>query len=178
MKTKDREKLLKIVAIGAVIFLIGDQFVLKPLMARWDETAEKIETLRDKYEKGQNLVDRERSYSRAWRIMQRDALDSNKPAAEQNVLESLEEWKKQSKIKLTGLQPQWREHDDRYQTYGIRLSAEGNIQECASFIHLIESAPIAVKIEEIELVSKVKDGSSLGLNLFFTGLQLGKSLQQ
>lgn len=178
MKIKNRETLLKLVAVLAVIILVGDQFVLQPLLAKWNETAEEIRTLEEKYNKGQSLVDRERSYRRSWRILQRDDLNENRSAAEQVVLEAVQKWREESRVKSSGSKPQWKEFDERYQTYNLRLSVEGSIREIAKFIHIVESDPLPMKVEELEIAARDKSGEDLSLSIHISGIQLGKSLQQ
>lgn len=178
MRIKNRENLLKIVAIACVVFLVGDQFVLSPLLAKWKATSEEIATLRQKYENGENLVGRERALRRAWRIYQRDDLNAVSSIAEQNIYQAEEYWKNESGVNITATKPQWTEYDERYETYSLRMAVNGSLEECIKFIHLIESDPLPIRIEELELAARDKNGQEIGLTLHLTGLKLGKSLQQ
>lgn len=176
MKSKNRENLLKLAAGAAVIILLGDSIVLQPLAAKWKDTGDQIADLREKYERGSQLTQRERNLQRSWRVYQRDDLDDNKSLAENQVLRAMENWMVDSGIKLTAIKPQWQNYDDRYNTYSIRLTADGSMQQCVSFIHKIENDPLPVKVEEVEFASRDKDGSNIALTLHISGIQLGKSL--
>ncbi|MCD8534022.1 MAG: hypothetical protein LR011_04205 [Verrucomicrobia bacterium] len=176
MKIKQREALLKMVAIATVVLLVGDSFVLQPLTAKWKETGQEIRDLRGKIQRGENILNRERTIQRAWRIYQRDDLDQVNPEAENQVLKSLENWMDQSRIKLTAVKPQWQNFDDRYNTFSLRLAAEGSLDQCVDFVHKIENDPLPVRIEEIEFSARDKDGETISLSLNISGLQLGKKL--
>jgi hypothetical protein len=178
MKTRDRENLLKLTAIVAVALLAGDSLVIQPLSARWKETSDQITELREKLERGTQLVDRERSIRRSWRIFQRDDLDENRSLAENQVLKAMETWMADSGIRLTAAKPQWQDFDNRFSTYNIRLTAEGDIRQCVTFVHLIEKDPLPVRVEEIEYASRDKDGKNLAITMSISGVQFGENLQQ
>ncbi len=178
MQIKNREAFLKIIAISCVVILVGDQLIVGPLMSKWRETADQISTLRQKYDNGQSLVDRERALRRAWRIYQRDDLNDVESLAEQNIYKAEEYWKKESGVSSSGTKPQWTNYDDRFATYSLRMAINGSLQECIKFIHLIESDPLPIRIEEMELAARDKSGQEIGLTLHLTGLKLGKSLQK
>ena len=45
MNNANREKILLITALVAIVILFGDKFVLGPLLASWDDRAYRIEEL-------------------------------------------------------------------------------------------------------------------------------------
>ena len=61
-----REKLLPIFAILAVAILAGDRLVLVPLVNSWQTRAAKITELEGNVGNGNDLLPREKSYTKKW----------------------------------------------------------------------------------------------------------------
>ena len=112
-----------------------------------------------------------------WRTYLHDNLNSINSIAEDAVLRAIENWTDDSGILLTSIKPQWRNHDDRYQTYDVRLVAEGTMREAVEFVHAIESDELPLKNEQLELASREKTGKLISVSVHFTGLQIGEALQ-
>ncbi|MCH2593001.1 MAG: hypothetical protein MKZ85_08315 [Pedosphaera sp.] len=173
-----REKLLLSVALLAVAILIGDRLVLGPLVNSWKIRNDKIEKLERDIDKGETLLPRLSATMKKWRTYFRDNLNSTNTIAEDEVLRAIENWTGDSGILLTSIKPQWQNHDDRYQTYDVRLVAEGTMQEAVEFVHAIESDELPLKIEQLELASREKTGKLVSVSVHFTGLQLGEALEE
>ena len=172
-----REKLLLTVALLAVAILIGDRLVLGPLVDSWQARKKEIEKLEENINKGNKLLPREEATMKKWRTYLRDNLNNTNSIAEDEVLRAIEKWTGDSGVLLTSIKPQWQNHDDRYQTYDVRLVAEGTMQEAVEFVHAIESDELPLKIEQLELASREKTGQLINVSIHFTGLQLEKALQ-
>ena len=61
---KNREKILKIAAAMVVGLFLLDRMVISPATARWKEQGGRIATLREKVQRGRQLLERERSSRR------------------------------------------------------------------------------------------------------------------
>ena len=112
-----------------------------------------------------------------WRTYWEANLNSTNSIAQAQVLRAIENWTDDSEISVQLDKGEWRNHEDRYQTYDVRLVAEGTMQEAVEFIHAIESDKLPLKIEQLELVSREKTGKLISVSVHFTGLQLGEALQ-
>ena len=93
------------------------------------------------------------------------------------VLRARVNWTGDSGISFQSEKGEWRNHDDRYQTYDVRLVAEGTMREVVEFVHAIESDALPLKIEQLELASREKTGQLISVSVHFTGLQIGEALQ-
>ena len=185
-----REKLLPIFALLAVAILAGDRLVLGPLVNSWQTRAAKIIELEGNVGNGNDLLPREKSYTKKWEQYWEGNLNSTNSVAEDEVLRAIENWTGDSGILLTSVKPQWQNHEYEflgkeiaenktysYKTYDVRLVAEGTMQESIEFVHAIESCDLPLKIEQLELASREKTGKLVSVSVHFTGLQLGEALR-
>ena len=176
-----REKLLLTIALFAVAILAGDRLVLGPLVNSWQTRAAKIIEFERNVANGDELLLREKSYTKKWERYWGGNLNSTNSVAEDGVLRAIENWTGDSGILLTSVKPQWHNHEYEflgkeiaenktysYKTYDVRLVAEGTMQEAVEFVH---------EIERLELASREKTGKLISVSVHFTGLQLGKDLQ-
>ena len=186
-----REKLLPIFALLAVAILAGDRLVLGPLVNSWQTRAAKIIELEGNVGNGNDLLPREKSYTKKWEQYWEGNLNSTNSVAEDEVLRAIENWTGDSGILLTSVKPQWQNHEYEflgkeiaenktysYKTYDVRLVAEGTMQEAVEFVHAIESDELPLKIEQLELASREKTGKLVSVSVHFTGLQLGEALEE
>ena len=164
--------------------------MLGPLINSWQTRAANIIQLERNVDYGNDLLPREKSYTKKWEQYWEGNLNSTNSVAEDEVLRAIENWTGDSGILLTSVKPQWQNHEYEflgkeiaenktysYKTYDVRLVAEGTMQEAVEFVHAIESDGLPLKIEQLELVSREKTGKLISVSVHFTGLQLGEALQ-
>jgi hypothetical protein len=128
--------------------------------------------LRKKVDDGRHLLDRGPALRRRWDQWRSETLPNNTSAAEQQVISSLDYWAQDSRVAITSITPQWKQDSDDYKTYDCRLEAFGTLQTLTQFLYDMESDPMALKLESIELGSRDKDGQQLTLGLSLSGLVL------
>lgn len=178
MGIKNRQQLLVILAGLAVVFLLGDNFVLTPLTKAWKDRSDRIAELRKKVAQGRVLLDREASIHGRWDHMRTNTLPSNVSAAETQVLRSFDRWSRESRIGVTSLKPQWKRAGEDYTTLEYRCDAFGNIQAVLRFLYDIEKDPMGIRIESVELTSRDNNGEQLSLSLQVSGLLLSSEEPQ
>jgi len=172
MNTAQREKWLVNLAIAAVVLLFGDRFVLGPLTTTWKERKERIEQLDQQVVRGQALMDRESAIRRKWLEMWQTAIPRTKSVSENQVLQSVDRWAQESRISFTSIKPTWRVSDQGHQLLECRANGFGDLGEIMHFVHALESDELALRINLIELTQRDEKGSSIGMNLNFSGLLL------
>ena len=59
MKIENRQQLLIIVTVAALVLLVADRFVLEPLGGVWTKRSDRIATLRKQIDDGDLLIERE-----------------------------------------------------------------------------------------------------------------------
>ena len=124
MTDSQRLKYLKIGAIGVVGLLLLDRVVISPAMAGWSAQSDRIDALKQKVQRGRQLLERQDAIRARWSEMLRANLPTEVSAAENDAFQSIGRWAHASGISLASLTPQWQNHDEGYQTLECRASAD------------------------------------------------------
>ena len=119
MKIKNREKLLTIGAIAAVVILAGDRLVYTPLVRTWTQKSNRITELTRSLTKGEGLLRSERSIRRRWDDMKKRSLPSDVSKAENDVLQAVVRWQQESQIGLSNIRPHWKDAADDHELSAI-----------------------------------------------------------
>jgi hypothetical protein len=172
MQIKNRQQLLIIGAIAAVVLFAGDRLVLSPLLSAWNGRAKNISTLRQKITDARALVQREQAIRSRWEQMSRNTLPNNNSAAEQQVFKAVDLWAQNSGVAISAITPQWKHDSDDYMTFECRVDAAGDLSKLSRFLYSVEQDPMALKLELVELGARDKEGQQLSLGLQLSGLVL------
>ena len=172
MQIKNRQQLLIIGAITAIVLFVGDQLVLSPLTKAWSARATRVADLRKQIAQGKMLVQREQSIRSRWEQMSRNALPNNTSAAEQQVFQAIDLWAQNSGVAISAITPQWKHDSDDYVTFECRVDATGDLGKLSRFLYSVERDPMALKLELVELGARDKEGQVLSLGLQLSGLVL------
>ena len=172
MQTKNRQQLLIVAAIAAVVLFAGDKLVLAPLVSAWDARAARIKVLHNQLARGKMLVQRERGIRNHWDDMQHRSLTNNPSAAEQQVFRAIDSWAQDTGVIINAITPQWKHDADEYSTYECRVDATGDLGRLSRFLYRVEREPLALRLDSVELNARDKDGQQLSLGLQLNGLML------
>lgn len=164
----NREAILKI-AVGAVVALfLADRFILTPSIDGWREQGERLAALREKVEKGRNLIEREDSLRNRWKEMLAGDMPDDKSAGEADVYAALQRWSVKSRASFTSLTPAWHPHEDGYDTFECRVTATGDQVALGRLMYEIETDPLPGRIEECEISTRDAQGKQLSINMRFS----------
>lgn len=172
MKIKNREKVLLLGAALVVGLLVLDRLVVTPLTRAWKERSEKIVSLTKSLNNGQVLLTRERDVRTRWAGMVSNTLPDNVSMGESIVLKAVDRWVQASQIGFTSIKPQWKQNDEDYMTLECRVDAFGGMEALTRFLYEMETDPLAVKVEDLEITARDTAGQQLSLGVRFTGLML------
>lgn len=175
MKIENRQQVLAVAAIAIISLFLLDRLLLRPLTAGWKARSEKIVRLQKQIIDGQATLKRAASIRGRWDQMQTNtlALDS----AERRLLEAFNRWSRASNISISSIQPQWKRGDDDFMTLECHANASGPVNAMARFLYNIETDPMALRIEAVEIQSRDETGQTLAVNLQVSGLVLGSFAQ-
>ncbi len=172
MTTEERKKLLVIGAFASVVILLGDKAVITPLTNVWNSRSQKIDYLEKDVFRGRALIEREDFLRRRWADMERESLPENQPAAESMVFTQLDEWARFSGFNVSSITPQWRDDEEDNLRYLVRIEANGSMRSITDFLFAIDQKLLPLRVESLELVSRDKRGSQIGVDLRLSGLIL------
>jgi hypothetical protein len=175
MQNKSRESLLKIgVAVVVGLFLL-DRMVLGPATESWKAQGERLSGLREKVLHGRQLLDRAASLRGRWNEMENGGLAEDRVEAEKDVLKAVARWTSESQLNFSSFTPQWRTHDEGYDTYEVRAAATGSQAALGRLLYEIESDPLPARLEDCELVTRDSKGKELVLSLKFSFVRIANS---
>ena len=174
MNHKNREQLLLILTITAVVLLVGDSFVLKPLTASWKARTARIAALEEKVAAGTEKLKNAEKLQAKWNSMSANTLTNEISAAESQALRAFERWSRDANVTISGLKPQWKRSNsaDEYQTLECRADATGSLASLARFLYQVEKDPMAMKVDVVDLTTRDVEGRNLTLALQLSGLVL------
>ena len=177
MKIKDRQQLLIILAATVVGLFLGDKLLFTPLVGWWKTRSEEIGKLRNDVADGIKLTKRAAAITNRWDNMRTNTLPYDTAAAEQQILQAFDMWSQFSRVSVTAISPQWKRDTDDYMSLECRVDAFGSMNAITRFLYEIESDPLALKIEAIELSARDNEGQQLALGLQISGLALNPKAQ-
>ena len=172
MLGEKRQRLLTLAALVCIGVLVADKVVVPPLYGLWSARADRIGELRERLAQGELLLDREETMQERWRDMQARSLSHEAAVAENEVLTSVEQWARDGGLSMTGLKPRWTRGRDGYRKLEVRASAQGNMAAVVRFLHGLETAPLAIRVEDVEIAARDDRGQNLSLDIRFSGLTL------
>ena len=176
MKSEQRKTLLKIAAGAFAGLWLLDLAVIEPAIARWHDQSERITALREKVQRGQQLLDRENSIRSRWAEMVRANLPKDVSVAESDAFKAIGRWVTNSRIILANLTPQWQEHDeDGYDTFECSITANGDQLSLGRFIYEMETDPMPVNFEGCEITTRDSRRTQLSMTAHFTFLRIGEA---
>ena len=174
MNNKNREQLLLILAVTAILLMVGDKFVIQPLTASWKARTSEIGKLQKDVTNGTKLLERERVVKEKWASMSANALTNDVSLAEGQALRAFERWSRDAGVTISGLKPQWKRsaNSEEYQTLECRADASGSLSSLANFLYQVEKDPMAMKVDVVDLTTRDTDGRNLTMSLQLSGLVL------
>ena len=152
--------------------------MIEPLAGWWKTRSKAVATLRTQVENGRHLIKREAALRNEWTEMRTNTLAADASLAQQQALKAFDSWSRASGASINGITPQWNNDPSQdYQTLNCRVEASGDLGTLSRFLYEIESSPMALKLESVDLTAHDSTGQQLTLDLQISGLVLGPQLQ-
>lgn len=173
MKINNRQRSLGIVAFAIVGLFVLDRAVLNPMLDRWKTRSEQLTQLRKSIEHGKMLLQREKVTRDRWNEIRKASLPVNASQAEKEMLGAFERWSADSQVSISSIRPQWKRGlTEDYSLLECRVDAAGTLPVVAKFLYNIESSPMAVRLESVELTGRDNNGEQIALGLLISGVRL------
>jgi hypothetical protein len=129
--------------------------------------------LRKSIDQGKMLLDREKLTRERWNQIRKSTLPVNASQAEKEMLNAFEKWSADSQVSISSIRPQWKKGaTDDYSLLECRVDAAGSLPVVAKFLYHIESSPMAVKMETVELTTRDNNGEQIALGLLVSAVRL------
>ncbi len=172
MTLNRRERIVALAAILCLGALTGDRLIMTPLQSFWRARTARVAELRKSLDKGRILVAREAVMRERWQGMKQRSLPADVSVAENQVLKSLSRWAQESSLDVTSRRPRWTEEEEGSKKLEFRVAAQGRMGSIARFLYELETDPLALKVEQLEIAARDESGGALAVDVRFTGLVL------
>jgi Tfp pilus assembly protein PilO len=172
MQIKDRQQLLVIITASVAALFIADMVLITPLLKGWDSRQTQISDLRKKVAQNKALIAGGMRIRSRWRQMSQRSLTNDTSAAEQRVVQAVNQWAQDSGVSVGGINPQWKQDSDDYATCECRIDASGDLGHLTRFLYGAEREPLALRIQSFELGTRDKEGHQMSLSLQLSALIL------
>lgn len=174
MNPKNREQLLAILAVTAIVLMVGDKFILQPLSTSWNARNKRIADLEKQVAEGTSKLERDRAIRDRWNAMRANSLTNDVSAAETRALGAFDRWSREARVTISSLKPTWKRTTEReeHQTIEYHADVTGSLANLAQFLYQIEKDPLAMKVDSVELATRDVEGRNLTLSLQLSGLVL------
>jgi hypothetical protein len=178
IKIENRQKLLVIVAVTALALFLGNNIVYERLKQSWQDRAKHIKDLQQQVAVDKSLLRRKAEILARWEHMQTNVLPVNPSQAGSAILKAKDRWVGNSGVSLDGFSPQLKQDTTDQDstnvvtTWECRTDASGNMRSLLNFLWAVESDPMGVQLEDVEISAKDNTGEELTLGLTLSALVL------
>ncbi|HTV60965.1 MAG TPA: hypothetical protein VMH30_00195 [Verrucomicrobiae bacterium] len=177
MNVKNRQQFLIVLTAIVVALYLGNLLLFGPLQKLWKSRQAAIVQLRQQVSSGRILIRREDYIRSMWGHIHANALPPEASSAEQEMLLGFDRWSQASGVNIESITPQWENDEPDYSTLDCRVDASGNLFTLTRFLYQIESDPMPIQIESVQLTSRDDQGQELSLGLDLSGLALLSNTQ-
>lgn len=173
MQIKNRQQFLTILTLTVVGLLALDRIVSPPLMKLWNDSSKHIVTLKAQVKDGQTKQHNKDALRKRWTDIQAASLPNDTTAAEQELFNGLNRWTQFSGVTIMNIAPTWKQgNDPTYKTLDCRVDASGSLDRLSEFLYALETDPMALKVQSIEMTSKDANGMTINLGVQVSALVL------
>jgi len=146
------------------------------LAASWTARQKKTADLKDKITSGHTTLASAKSIEEQWDHMRTNTLSASSTASEDQLYKAFQNWSTSSKVVLIGQKPQSKDSDDtNYSNYELHVDVTGSLDQIFSFLYSVESGPLGLKVDAIDLSTRDDRGQQLALGLTVSGLILNST---
>ena len=161
-----RERHIAVAAATVLGLLVLDSYVLTPL---FDARTARI-ALRDKLEleldQAQRLLSQSRSAQRRFRVMQAQGnLQREASATESSLLAYLQTLAQESRVQLLSIRPDRTTAGHGLRELTFQVSGDGNLRAVMTFLHRLESAPLPLRVREVQIAPRTEGADDLSMTL-------------
>jgi hypothetical protein len=173
METKNREKMLLIIVAACIGLWVVQYVLIMPVYHAWTGRQDKIHDLRTKIATGHITLASGPNIESQWNRMRTNTLSVNPTAAESQLYTNFQKWATASLVSLAGQKPEKKDSDDpAYSNEEWHADVTGSMAQIFAFLYSVESSPLGLRVDSVDLSSRDDAGQQLALGLTVSGLIL------
>jgi len=163
---------MAILAVVVVGFLVLNEFLIKPVGGKLQELETRKARLQLELSEAQNLFQKRRILEKRWKAALSEGLQ-NEIEAESKVGRALNKWSEEARLTLSSVKPERVASDKGLKEMTFVVVGTGTLDAVARFLWHIETAPLPIKVKDMQLGSSNESGQSMSLQLRLSALCLG-----
>ena len=167
-----RERIMALVAVAVVGFLVLNKFLIGPVAGRLQQLETQKSQLLVELDEAQNLFRKRRVLEKEWKNALLEGL-RNEVEAESKVGRALNEWSQEARLTLSSVKPDRVASDKGLKEMTFVVVGTGTLDAVARFLWHIETAPLPIKVKDMQLGSSNESGQSMSVQLRLSALCLG-----
>jgi NhaP-type Na+/H+ or K+/H+ antiporter len=174
MVLSKRERILAIAMIVVVGGLVLNTFIVNPLAARREATANEKLELEAQVVEAQNVFAKRKNLERRWKSLLTEE-SQNDTGSESRIARALTEWSRQTRLNVTSVKPDRTTSDKGVNETTFVLAGRGSLDAVASFLYRVETSELPVKVVDMQLGSSSESGDSMSLQLRLSAISLNSA---
>jgi len=163
-----------LMAVGACVGLyVLNLILINPLISSYSARQARIKDLKDNITAGGSILLSANSIENQWNRMRTNTLSLNGTVTEGQLFKAFQAWSTSSQVVLVSQKPQSKDSDDpAYSNEEIHVDVTGTLTQIFNFLYSVESGPIGLRVDSLDLASRDDAGRQLALGLTVSGLIL------
>lgn len=171
MVLSKRERILAIGMIVVVGALVLNTFIVNPLSAGREATANEKVELEAQVADAQNTFAKKKNLERKWKSLLSGDLQ-NPTGSESRIARALTEWSRQTRLDVTSVKPDQTTTEKGMTETTFVLAGQGSLDAVASFLYRVETSELPIKVVDMQLGSRSESGDSMSLQLRLSAISL------
>ncbi len=172
MVLSKRERYVVAVTIIAVSVLVLDRYIVTPFLDGRAQIEAERESLLREMQSAMNQFARRRQMEREWKEMLEAGLKRDASEAESQVLHAVRNWSQESGLMLSSVKPERIAEEGDLQEIMFQAAGTGSMRSVAQFLWQLETAPLPLRVKELQLGSRKEVADDLSLQLRISALYL------
>lgn len=166
-----RERIIAVITFVVVGLFVLNKFLFKPVWNRLQQLEMQKNQLQVELDEAQNLFRKRLVLEREWKDASMESL-RNEVEAESKVGRALDKWSQMSRLTLSSVKPERLASDQGLKEMTFVVVGTGTLDAVAQFLWQIETAPLPIKIKDMQLGSSNESGQSMSVQLRLSALCL------
>ncbi|MFC1764533.1 hypothetical protein ACFL6U_21005 [Planctomycetota bacterium] len=167
-----REQLIVLVTIVVLSALVGDRYLLTPLMDKLNLWSEQSQSLATELNEAENLLKQRTLLERKWQKMAGDELVTSSES-ESHVLNALDRWSQETGLTLSSVKPlRITKVKGSLHEISFAVAGSGSLQATSEFMWQIEKAPLPLRILDLQMGSANESGTEMSVQLNISALTI------
>jgi Tfp pilus assembly protein PilO len=167
-----RERLIIVVAATALAAAGLYYYVLTPLLDYRDALETQKQKALAELQRDTALLNHKREADPKWREMIAAGLKRDPAEAESQILHAVQDWSKETGLRLTSLKPERLPDKKSLQEISFQAVGTGSMNAVSRFLWRIETAKVPLRVKELQLGARKEGTDDLTLQLRLSTLYL------